>query len=126
MTSAGTSTRFRFVLHFASVDYRAMRVADGRMQASSAERVASGAEAAMRAAAALANEHGPLSVAFPLLGSGSGHLAPAASLKAMVDGLRRVFKDEPDAPVTRVVFAVPEAETYELAKRRLEQLLVLR
>ncbi len=127
VTSAGTSTRLRFVLHVASVDYRSMRVSeDGRMQASSAERVASGAEAAMRAAAELAHQHGPLSVAFPLLGSGSGHLAPAASLKAIIDGMRRVFRDEPDAPVTRVVFAVPEPETYELAKRRLDQLLVLR
>jgi hypothetical protein len=26
----------------------------------------------------------------------------------MVDGLRRFFKEEPEAPIQRVVFAVPE------------------
>jgi hypothetical protein len=44
----------------------------------------------------------------------------------MVDGLRRFFKEEPEAPVTRVVFAVPEPDKYELARRRLDELLVLR
>ena len=48
------------------------------------------------------------------------------SLKAMVDGMRRVFREQPDAPVTRVVFAVPEPDRYEVARTRLNQLLVLR
>jgi hypothetical protein len=44
----------------------------------------------------------------------------------MVDGMRRLFHEQPEAPVIRVVFAVPEPDRFELAKKRLDQLLVLR
>jgi O-acetyl-ADP-ribose deacetylase (regulator of RNase III) len=119
VTSGGTSKRIRFVLHVPSVDYRDPRT-------STNERVSSAAEAALRSAAATAETAGPLAVAFPLLGAGSGGLSPGVSLKAMVDGLRRFFKEEPQAPIARVVFAVPEPDRFELAKQRLDQLLVLR
>jgi hypothetical protein len=65
-------------------------------------------------------------VAFPLLGAGSGGLSPGVSLKAMIDGIRRFFREDPEAPVTRVVFAVPEPDRFELVNKRLDQLLVLR
>ena len=119
VTSGGMSAKIRFVLHVPSVDYRDPRT-------STAERVASSAEAALRSAATLAEKEGPLSVAFPLLGAGRGGLSPGVSLRAMVDGMRRFFKEEPEAPVTRVVFAVPEQDKYELVKKRLDELLVLR
>jgi hypothetical protein len=35
----------------------------------------------------------------------------------MVDGMRRFFKEEPEAPVTRVVFAVPEPDKFAVARR---------
>jgi O-acetyl-ADP-ribose deacetylase (regulator of RNase III) len=119
VTSGGTSKKTRFVLHVPSVDYRDPGT-------SSAARVASSAAAAMRRAALLAEKEGPLAVAFPLLGAGSGGLSPGVSLRGMVDGMRRVFHEQPDAPITRVVFAVPEADRYDVAKARLDQLLVLR
>jgi O-acetyl-ADP-ribose deacetylase (regulator of RNase III) len=119
VTSGGASKKIRFVLHVPSVDYRDPGT-------SSAARVASSAEAALRAAALLAEKEGPIAVALPLLGAGSGGLSPGVSLKAMVDGMRRVFRVQPDAPVTRVVFAVPEPDRYEVARTRLNQLLVLR
>ena len=119
VTSGGMSAKIRFVLHVPSVDYRDPRT-------STAERVASSAEAALRSASALAAKEGPLAVAFPLLGAGSGGLSPGVSLRAMVDGMRRFFKEEPEAPVTRVVFAVPEQDKYELVKKRLDEFLVLR
>lgn len=118
-TSGGTSKKIRFVLHVPSVDYRDPGT-------SSASRVASSAEAAIRSAVLLAEKEGPIAVAFPLLGAGSGGLSPGVSLKGMVDGMRRVFHEQPEAPITRVVFAVPEADRYEVAKARLDQLLVLR
>ena len=120
VTSGGTSKRTRFVLHVPAVNY------SERGKPSTAERIAACAEAAVRAAALLAEKEGPLAMAFPLLGAGSGHLPPAVSLKAMVDGMRRVFHEQPEAPITRVVFAVPEPDRFELAKARLDQLLVLR
>jgi O-acetyl-ADP-ribose deacetylase (regulator of RNase III) len=119
VTTGGASTKIQFVLHVPSVDYRDPGT-------SSAQRVASSAEAAVRAAALLAEKGGPLAVAFPLLGAGSGGLSPGVSLKAMVDGMRRFFHEQPEAPIPRVVFAVPEPDRFELAKARLDQLLVLR
>ena len=50
----------------------------------------------------------------------------AATLKAMVDGMKRPFRERPDALIVRIVVAVPEPEKYAVAKRRLDQLLVLR
>ncbi len=126
VTSAGSSTRFKFVLHVPSVDYRSSSGQGRAAQASSAERVRRATESAVRAAAELGKKYGPIAVALPLLGAGSGGLSPGVSLKAMVDGLRALFKEEPDAPITRVVFAVPEPDKYEVVKSRLEQLLVLR
>jgi len=119
VTSGGKSTKIRFVLHVPSVDYR-------NPQASSADRVTSATESALRSASRLTEEHGPLAVALPLLGAGSGGLAPDVSLKAMVDGMQRFFQEQPDARIPRVVFAVPEPERFERVKQRLDQLLVLR
>ena len=117
VTSGGTSGRVKFVLHVASVDYR--------MQGTtSSERVTSAAESAVRRAIEVATPAAPLSIAFPLLGAGSGGLSPGLSLKAMVDGMRRVFREDPDAPISRVVFAVPDPALTEGMKKRLETLLI--
>ena len=69
LTSAGTSKKIRFVLHVPSVDYRDPGT-------SSAARVASSAEAALTRAVLLAEKVGPITVALPLLGAGSGGLSP--------------------------------------------------
>ena len=90
-----------------------------------AERVASSAEAALRAAARLAETEGPIAGPSPCWAPAAGALA-RVSLKAMVDGMRRAFKEEPEAPIPRVVFAVPEPDRFELVKKRLDQLFVLR
>jgi O-acetyl-ADP-ribose deacetylase (regulator of RNase III) len=118
VTTGGTSAKVRFVLHVASVDYRTQ-------DTTSSERVAAAAEAALRRAIDVATPEAPLSVAFPLLGAGSGGLSPGLSLKAMVDGMRRVFREDPSAPVSRVVFAVPDAAMAEGMKKRLETLLTM-
>ena len=50
----------------------------------------------------------------------------ATSLNAMVDGLKRFFHENPNARIGTIVFAVPEPDKFQLAKSRLEDLLVLR
>lgn len=125
ITSGGTSSRIRYVLHVASVDYRGVRAridANGRAlhSVSSAERVAIATEAALRAAASLPEAEGDgITLAFPLLGAGSGGLGPLASLGAMVQGMKAFFHEQPDAKITHIVFAVPEPERAAQCKRRL-------
>jgi O-acetyl-ADP-ribose deacetylase (regulator of RNase III) len=122
VTSGGSSRRIRHVLHVASVDYGA----SGKGLVSDTERVAKATEAALERAASLGTADAPTRVAFPLLAAGHGGLSTGVSLKAMVDGMKSFFRENPDAPVGHIVLAVPEADKYELAKSRLEQLLVLR
>jgi hypothetical protein len=61
-----------------------------------------------------------------LLAGGHGGRTAGASLNAMVDGLKRFFRENAEAPVDRIVFAVPEQDKYASVKSRLEQWLVLR
>ena len=131
VTSGGSSAKSRFVLHVASVDYRGVKAkagADGSVEkaVSSADRVQRATAAALRSAAELAGklEIDDLSVAFPLLGAGSGGLAPVESMRAMVRGLRAFFRDEPDAPIAKIVFAIPEADRVVLCQQALEAFLV--
>lgn len=122
VTSGGTSKRLRHVLHVASVDYGT----GGKGLTSTAGRVTDATAAALERAAELGTADAPVRLAFPLLAGGHGGLSVGVSLKAMVDGMKRFFHENPDAPIGAIVFAVPEADKYELAKSRLEQLLVLR
>lgn len=123
VTSAGTSTRVRFILHVPAVDYRGTRARlgdDVERTVTSPERVQACVEAALRAAAELAAREGPLSVAFPLLGAGAGGLPVATVCQAMISGLRSFFHERSDAPVSSVVFAVPEPDRYAVCARLLK------
>lgn len=120
VTSGGTSKRLRHVLHVASVDYET----GGKGLTSTAERVTDATSAALERAAELGTDDAPVRLAFPLLAAGHGGLSAPVSLKAMVDGMKRFFHENPDAPVGTIVLAVPDK--CELARSRLEQLLVLR
>jgi len=87
VTSSGTWRKIRFVLDVLSADYRDPGT-------SSAARVASSAEVALSRAALLAESEGPIAVAFPLLGAGSG--GQAASLWSLGGERReRVGGDSP-------------------------------
>lgn len=119
VTSAGTSTRLKHVLHVASVDYRGVKAVEvgGRVVSTvtSADRVRTGTEAALAAATELARAKGTTtSVTFPLLGAGAGGLGPTAAMNAMLGGMRAYFRADPDAPIDRIVFAVPEQDRHEL------------
>jgi O-acetyl-ADP-ribose deacetylase (regulator of RNase III) len=122
VTSGGASTRLRHVLHVASVDYGA----EGEGPVTSAARVTKCTQAALERAAELGTLDTPARLAFPLLAAGHGGLGAGTSLEAMVGGMKAFFRKHPDAPIAAVIFAVPEVDKYELVKRGLEQLLVLR
>jgi O-acetyl-ADP-ribose deacetylase (regulator of RNase III) len=122
VTSAGTSTKIRHLLHVPAVDYSGTRARMGaagvEKTVTSAERVKSCTEAALRATAYVAQEQGkPISVAFPLLGAGAGGLPLAVVCQSMIAGLRDFFKEEPDAAIDLVVFAVPEPDRFEICSR---------
>lgn len=123
VTSAGTSTRFRFVLHVPAVDYRGTRARLGagvERTVTSAERVRACVEAALGAAATLALREGLLSVAFPLLGAGAGGLPVATVCQAMIAGMRTFFHEQPDAPLNAIVFVVPEPDRHAVCARLLK------
>jgi O-acetyl-ADP-ribose deacetylase (regulator of RNase III) len=133
VTSGGTSTRIRYVLHVASVDYRGVKARAGvggavEHTVSSIERVQRATTAAFRAGGELASKLATmeLSIALPLLGAGSGGLSPVASITAMVHGMRSFFREEPLAGVSKIVFAVPEPDRVVVCQRRIEELLVVR
>ena len=121
LTSSGTSTRFRHVLHVAAVSYGGVRARLGprgvERTVTSAERIEACTVAALEAAARLAAQEGrSLSIAFPLLGAGSGGLTPAMSCHAMIAGMRAFFRGATDAPRRRVL-AVPEPDRHEVCSR---------
>lgn len=122
VTSAGSSTKFRFVLHVPAVDYRGTRARAGaagiEKTVTSPDRVQACTEAALRAARDIAiQEDGPISVAFPLLGAGSGGLPVATVCQSMIAGLRSFFAEAPEAAIDHVVFAVPEPDRFALCER---------
>jgi O-acetyl-ADP-ribose deacetylase (regulator of RNase III) len=122
VTSAGTSTRLRCVLHVAAVDYRGprARLSAGGVEktVTSAERIQACTEAALGAASAVADrEARKVSVAFPLLGAGAGGLPVAVVCRSMIAGLRAFFAEQPEAGIELVVFAVPEPDRFSLCER---------
>jgi O-acetyl-ADP-ribose deacetylase (regulator of RNase III) len=122
VTSAGTSTKMRHLLHVPAVDYRGTRARPSASRVegtvTSPERVKVCTEAALRAASDIATKEGkPVSLAFPLLGAGAGGLAVAVVCRSMVDGIRDFFAASPDAPIERIVFAVPEPDRFDVCSQ---------
>jgi O-acetyl-ADP-ribose deacetylase (regulator of RNase III) len=122
VTSAGSSTRFKHVLHVPAVDFRGPKAVLGpggvKKTVTSMDRIRACTEAALRAATELAKENGrPMSVTFPLLGAGAGALTPAQSVTAMVEAIRDFFHEEPEAPIEGIVFAVPEPDRLAICTR---------
>ena len=122
VTSAGTSTKLRWILHVAAVDYRGSRArlsaAGVEKTVTSAERIQACTEAALGAATQIADrEARKVSVAFPLLGAGAGGLPVAVVCRSMIAGLRAFFRESPEAGIELVVFAVPEPDRFSLCER---------
>lgn len=122
VTSAGTSPRIRHVLHVAAVDYRRTRARLGtagvEKTVTSPERIQACTEAALRSSAELGTIEGkPVSLAFPLLGAGAGGLAVDVVCRAMIAGLRDFFAESPEAAIDFIIFAVPEADRFEVCSR---------
>ena len=122
VTSAGTSTKIRHLLHVPAVDYRGTKARLGasgvERTVTSPERIQACAEAALRAAADIAKEEGvAVSVAFPLLGAGAGGVPVVAVCHSMIAGLRDFFAESPEAAIDLVVFAVPEPDRFEVCAR---------
>jgi len=122
VTSAGTSTKIRHLLHVPAVDYRGPRARLGaagvEKTVTSAERIQACTEAALRVAAEIAaREAHPVSIALPLLGAGAGGLPVAVVCRAMIAALREFFAESPEAGIERVVFAVPEPDRFVLCER---------
>lgn len=125
VTSAGASSKFRFVLHVPAVDYRGTRSRLGQSgverTVTSAERIQACTEAALRAAADIGTREGtPMSLTFPLLGAGAGGLPPSVVCKSMIAGMRSFFGESPDAPIDAIVFAVPESDRLSVCVRLVE------
>jgi O-acetyl-ADP-ribose deacetylase (regulator of RNase III) len=124
VTSSGTSKKFDFVLHVAAVDYRGNKarlgVGNAGVEATvtSAARIQACAYAALQSAADIAAREGrPMSVTFPLLGAGAGHLPPAIAVNAMIAGIRELFHESPEAAIDAIVFAVPEPDRFAICER---------
>ena len=122
ITSAGTSSKMRHLLHVPAVDYRGTRARLGasgvERTVTSPERIQACVEAALRTAADIAKEDGkPISVAFPLLGGGAGGVPVAIVCHAMIAGLRGFFNESPQAAIDLVVFAVPEPDRFIVCDR---------
>ncbi|MBX3230672.1 MAG: macro domain-containing protein [Labilithrix sp.] len=122
ITSAGTSTRFRHVLHVPAVDYRGTRAtlsASGvEKTVTSPERIQACTAAALRAAAEISERDArPVSLCIPLLGAGAGGLPAAVVCRSMIAGLREFFAESPEAGIELVVFAVPEPDRFSVCSR---------
>lgn len=118
VTSAGTSTAFRWTLHVPAVDYRVPDPETGGPSGPS--RVRACVRALLDAAAALAAENdlgGRFVLATPLLGAGAGGLGPIVSLDAMMGSVRKFLRAaspvERDA-VAELVFVVLDANVARL------------
>lgn len=122
VTSAGTSTKIRHVVHVPAVHYGGTRARLGatgvERTVTSPQRVQACTEAALRSAADLATTEGPpLALAFPLLGAGAGGLPIAVVCSSMIAGLRNFFTESPAAAIECVVFAVPEPDRFTVCSR---------
>ncbi len=114
VTSAGTSTAFRWVLHVPAVDYGKRDPETGGP--SGPRRVRSCVRAFLDAAASLAMENdlrGQFILATPLLGAGAGGLGPVVSVDAMMravlEHLRASSPEQRDA-LAMLVFVVLRPE----------------
>jgi O-acetyl-ADP-ribose deacetylase (regulator of RNase III) len=130
VTGGGSSKRIRFVLHVASVDYRGLRAVEGAggivHTVSSTDRIARATTAALREADRLAHAGVVRSIAFPLLGAGSGGLTPPASVAAIVQGMRAFFHEQPESPIATILIAIPDPEVDAACAPRLADLLGLK
>ncbi|MBX3203580.1 MAG: macro domain-containing protein [Labilithrix sp.] len=122
VTSAGTSTKIRHLLHVPAVDYRGTRAKVGmagvERTVTSPERIQACTEAALRSTADLGTTEGnPVSLAFPLLGAGAGGLPVTVVCSSMIAGLRNFFTESPEAAIECVVFAVPEPDRFAVCSR---------
>lgn len=120
VTTAGSSSRFRWVLHVASVDYRGpkavLRGGQVHRTVTSVERVRAGVDAALSEADAIAARDGSLSIGFPILGAGSGGLAPRVAFQTMLATMREWLRDHGDTQIERIVFAIPEPDVFNLCR----------
>lgn len=114
VTTGGTCTAFRWVLHVPAVDYRKPDPETGRP--TGPRRVRECVRAFLDAAGTLALENqlaGELVVATPLLGAGAGGLGPVASLDAMMSSVHehlRAASPEERGTVAKLVFVVLRPE----------------
>jgi O-acetyl-ADP-ribose deacetylase (regulator of RNase III) len=120
VTSAGTSTAFRWVLHVPAVDYRKRDPETGGP--SGPRRVRFCVRAALGAAASLATENdlaGHFILATPLLGAGAGGLGPVVSLDAMMGGVHeylRASSPEQRKVLAKLVFVVLRSDDVRLVE----------
>lgn len=121
ITSAGTCTAFRWVLHVPAVDYRERDPETGGP--SGPRRVRSCVRAFLEAAASLARDHGlagQLVVATPLLGAGAGGLGPVVSVDAMMGAVHQHLRVSPPGErdaLARLIFVVREPENARVVER---------
>jgi O-acetyl-ADP-ribose deacetylase (regulator of RNase III) len=122
VTSAGSCTAFRWVLHVPAVDYRRPDPETGGPTGS--RRVAACTRSALTEAVSLANENGLVGqfvLAAPLLGAGAGGLGAVASLDAMMGSVRKHLRESDSdqlRAIARLVFVVlqpGDARLVELA-----------
>lgn len=120
VTSAGTCTAFRWVLHVPAVDYRKRDPETGGP--SGPRRVRACVRAFLDAATSLAIENalaGQFVLATPLLGAGAGGLGPIASLDAMMGSVHEYLRgssaEERDA-LAKLVFVVLRPEDARLVE----------
>ena len=125
VTSAGTCTAFRWVLHVPAVNYRVRDTETGG--STGPRRVATCMSAALSEARSLAAENdltGRFVLAAPLLGAGHGGLGAVTSLDAMLSGAQQHLKQlSPEAWSTLaklvvVVLEPSDARLVELAAAR--------
>jgi len=119
VTSAGTSTAFRWVLHVPSVDYRKRDPETGGN--SGPTRVGECTRAFLDAAALLARENdltGKFILATPLLGAGAGGMGAIKSMDVMMSVLSdRLKSPEQRDGLAKLIFVVLEPKVADLVEK---------
>lgn len=123
VTSAGTATAFRWVLHVPAVDYKVRDPETGG--SSGPTRVMACAASALGEALTLALEIGadasaPFVLGMPLLGAGHGGLGEVASIRAITQALASVDTDTALSGILDVRFAVLEERIAALVRSAVE------
>lgn len=120
VTSAGSCTAFRWVLHVPAVDYRKPDPETGGPTGS--RRVAACTRSALEEAVSLASENGlagQFVLAAPLLGAGAGGLGAVASLDAMMASIREHLSGSATdhrSVLAKLVFVVLQASDARLVE----------